>query len=186
MAPCGRREAKAMSTTPSPTPAPTSTPADTANQPATLTADAVGFKPAGFAPGVVAQAKADVALWNAEDALDRRDSDHAAQVLKSTLGNDFRDFVKVLDGYEKGLTESERERLYEPDTYNRLPLNDPQTAMKLVGRALDNIPILKKMVADGHTEKSAIEELMRQRGGPYFKGPFSAALQLKYRALMRA
>ena len=163
-------------------PAPTPAPTGQANQEATPTSDA-GLT-SGFAPEVVQEARANVNQWRAEDALDRKHADQGIAVLKAALGNEAGPFLRVLDAYEKNLTDGEREKLYEPDKNNKLPLNDPVNVTRLVTKAVSEIPILKKLTAEYGSEKAAIESLMGRRGSEYWKGPHSEAIQLRYRMLM--
>jgi len=65
---------------------------------------------------------------------------------------------------------------------------DPETRRALVDASLATVPAALAEAAKRHggNQKTAIEEMMRNRSGPYWKGPDSELLQRTYRECIRS
>lgn len=132
------------------------------------------------------EARADLEAWKAQEARDAQNAHAGLEALRQQYGEEAEAVRSVAKTFFDSLGEETKEKLLERQADGNSRLNDPDTVVDLVLKALDNIPPLKAILPQfGGDERAAIEHLMQFRHGPYYRGQWSEHLQLKYRSLLR-
>jgi hypothetical protein len=109
------------------------------------------------------------------EALDQGDAKAAETALRTEWGNEYITNVRLVSQHVDNLPETERDVIEnQPLANGYLPLNDPSFQKDLL-----------RKVRTGKEGKAEIEELMKDRGSRYWKGPDALRLQARYRDLLR-
>lgn len=121
------------------------------------------------------------------EEMDLQDREQARGALREQWGPEYDANIHLANGYLDTLPASQRAFYESADDSGTLRLNRPDVLARLAQEARAQVPPVLVEAARQHgSERAALEAMMADRYSPYYKGADAAALQARYRDLLRA
>ena len=120
------------------------------------------------------------------DTADSIDRDEVRDRMQALWGEEYQSNRELINRYLDTMPASRRDWYEGRNEAGALRLNNPEILDGLAKKAREAVPApLVVAIRQYGDERTALEALMGDRTSPYWKGPHSAALQARYRDLLR-